>query len=97
MPPDLEPETLSAEIRRLSEQMERWNDRYKFWRLAMLSLVRGLMLGLGTALGATALVSVVVLLLSQIEFIPILGDMASALIEEIETETPPDAEPLPDQ
>jgi hypothetical protein len=46
------------------------------------------MLGLGTALGATALVSIIVLLLSQIEFVPILGDLAGAIIEEIEAAVP---------
>ncbi len=55
------------------------------WRLMGFQLLRGLMLGLGTAVGATLLVSIVVVLLSQIEFVPILGDLAGKIIEEIQT------------
>lgn len=84
MPLEDDNESLAKAVERLSEQMAIWNRRNRFWRLAGLSLTRGLMLGLGTALGATALVSIAVLLLSQIEFIPILGELATAIIQEIE-------------
>ena len=56
-----------------------------FWKLFLISLFRGLASGLGWVLGATILVSVLTYMLSQIEFIPILGDWVSRLIEEIET------------
>lgn len=85
MPRDEESDSLAQAVERLSEQMAIWNRRNRFWRLAGVNLVRGLMLGLGTALGATALVSAAVLLLSQIEFIPILGELATAIIQEIDT------------
>ena len=40
--------------------------------------------GLGAVLGATFLVYVLVQTLSQFEFIPILGDWAAQLIQQIE-------------
>ncbi len=55
-----------------------------FWKLLLISLLRGLASGLGWVLGATILVSFLTYTLSQIEFIPILGDLVSRLIEEIE-------------
>ena len=55
-----------------------------FWKLLFISLLRGLASGLGWVLGATILVSLLTYTLSQIEFIPILGDLVSRLIEEIE-------------
>ena len=61
-------------------------------RLMWFQFLRGLAFGLGSAVGATALVSFVVVVLSQIEFVPILGNFATSIIEEIET-TPRDAVP----
>ena len=55
------------------------------WRLMFFSLIRGLASGLGWVIGATILVYLLTIILSQIEFIPILGDWASRLIEQIET------------
>ena len=55
------------------------------WRLIFFSLIRGLAFGLGWVIGATILVYLLTIILSQIEFIPILGDWASRLIEQIET------------
>ena len=48
------------------------------------SLVRGLSFGLGAVIGATILVYLLILFLSQIEFIPIIGEWAARLIEQIE-------------
>ena len=56
-----------------------------FKSLLLISLLRGLASGLGWVLGATILVSMLTYTLSQIEFIPILGDWVSRLIKEIET------------
>ena len=55
-----------------------------FWILILVSLLRGLASGLGWVLGATILVSLLTYTLSQIEFIHILGELVSRLIEEIE-------------
>ena len=48
------------------------------------SLVRGLSFGLGSVIGATILVYLLILFLSQIEFIPIIGEWAARLIEQKE-------------
>jgi hypothetical protein len=47
--------------------------------------LRGLAFGLGSVIGATILVYIVVQTLSQFEFIPILGEWAVQLIDQIET------------
>ena len=54
-----------------------------FTKIVAFSLIRGLASGLGWVIGATILVSILTYILSQIEFIPILGDWVSQLIEEI--------------
>lgn len=88
--PDDEIDALRRDIRRLSEELEQLNSHRfvrihnNLYRLLGFQLLRGAALGLGTAIGATALVSVVAVLLSQVEFIPILGDLARALIDEIQ-------------
>ncbi len=56
-----------------------------FWKIILVSLFRGLASGFGWVLGATILVSLFTYALSQIEFIPILGEWVSQLIREIET------------
>ena len=56
-----------------------------FWKILLVSLFRGLASGLGWVLGATILVSLLTYTLSQIEFIPILGEWVSQLINEIES------------
>ena len=48
------------------------------------SLIRGLSFGLGSVIGATILVYLLILFLSQIEFIPIIGEWAARLIEQIQ-------------
>lgn len=53
-------------------------------RMLALQFARGLALGLGTVVGASILVSVSVYLLSQVDFIPILGDWAAEIAREIE-------------
>ena len=81
---------VQAALDRLSHEVARLNS-HRFVRIhnSTLALVwyqflRGLAFGLGTAIGATALVSVLVLAMRQIEFVPILGDLASRIIAEIQ-------------
>ena len=54
------------------------------WGLIVFSLIRGLASGLGWVIGATILVYLLTIILSQIEFIPIVGEWAARLIEQIE-------------
>lgn len=85
-----EAEALRRDIARLRDEVALLNS-HRFvrlhntvWKLLLFQFGRGLALGLGTAIGATALVSGLVVMLAQIEFIPILGDLARALMQEIQ-------------
>ena len=79
-----------ADDQRLNEQMDQLLNhpalRMQRSLIALLwfNLLRGLAFGLGSVLGATILVYATVQILAQIEFIPILGDWAIQLIEQIE-------------
>ena len=55
------------------------------WRIIVVSLIKGLASGLGWIIGATLLVSVLTFFLSQIEFVPIVGDYVSRVIMEIKS------------
>ena len=78
------------EIKKLSEAIKSLNNNniFKIYnstkKILFMSFLKGLASGLGWIIGATILVSLLTYILSQIEFIPILGDMVSQLIEEIE-------------
>ena len=78
------------EIKKLSEAIKSLNNNniFKIYnstkKILFISFLKGLASGLGWIIGATILVSLLTYVLSQIEFIPILGDMVSQLIEEIE-------------
>lgn len=54
-------------------------------RMLFFTFLRGLALGLGTVIGASILVSFLVLMLAQVEVIPVIGDWARDLIDEIES------------
>ncbi|MFZ7092099.1 DUF5665 domain-containing protein [Primorskyibacter sp. 2E233] len=88
-------EQLHGDLNRLADEVARLNNhrfikvQNSLYRLVAFQFIRGLAFGLGTVVGASALVSVIVLLLSQVAFVPILGDLASQIIEEIQ---PPEAE-----
>lgn len=77
--------------KRLTELLEKLVAHHFFWihgsTISMLwsNFLRGLAFGLGSVLGATTLVYVVISILSQMEFIPLIGEWALALIEQIET------------
>ena len=78
------------EIKKLSEAIKSLNNNniFKIYnstkKILFISFLKGLASGLGWIIGATILVSLLTYILSQIEFIPILGDIVSQLIHEIE-------------
>ena len=78
------------ETKKLSEAIKSLNNNniFKIYnstkKILFISFLKGLASGLGWIIGATILVSILTYILSQIEFIPILGDIVSQLIEEIE-------------
>lgn len=79
-----------ADNQRLNEQMEQLLNhpallmQRSVFAMLWFNLLRGLAFGLGSVLGATILVYITVQILAQIEFIPILGDWAIQLIQQIE-------------
>ena len=82
--------TNSKELKELRESIKNFNNHnfFKIYNsirtILFVSFLKGLVSGLGWILGATILVSLLTYTLSQIEFIPILGDLVSQLITEIE-------------
>ena len=78
------------EIKKLGEAIKSLNNNniFKIYnstkKILFVSFLKGLASGLGWIIGATILVSLLTYILSQIEFIPILGDIVFQLIEEIE-------------
>jgi len=80
---------IEAEVRALRDEVVKLNNQRffrveaSFWQLAFWSLVRGLSFGLGSVLGATILVAVLVRVLGSIDFIPVLGDWATQIIDDI--------------
>ena len=80
---------LQSEIAGLRRELERLNG-HRFIRVQnslrlMLwhQFLRGLATGLGTVVGATILVSVFAYFLSQIDFIPIIGEWAAEIARQI--------------
>lgn len=86
---------LKDEIRALREEVAQMNNNRivrihnNLWRLAWVQFVRGIMLGLGTVFGTTLVLSILIFSLSQIEFVPYLGDLATEILHEIEAARQP--------
>lgn len=86
---------LTAEMRALRQEVTRLNGQRYFrlesslWQVAFWSLVRGLSFGLGSVLGATILLSILIRMLGSIDFVPVVGDWAERIIEEIEAPAAP--------
>lgn len=77
--------TLQSEVAKLNQhQFVRIHNSY--WRLIIFQFFRGLAFGLGTVVGATILVSLLVYMLSSIDFIPILGEWAAEIAAQITAE-----------
>ena len=77
------------EIKKLIEAIKSLNNNnlFKIYnstkKILFVSFLKGLASGLGWIIGATILVSILTFALSQIQFIPILGEWVSKLITEI--------------
>ena len=87
---DVSDPKVASETKRLADALEAFTT-HRFVRvhnslpqLVFYQFLRGLAFGFGTVVGASLLVSIVALLLAQVEFVPILGDLATRVIQEIE-------------
>jgi hypothetical protein len=61
-------------------------------RLIVFQLVRGLAFGLGSVLGATLVLSILIWSLSQINFVPVIGDWANEILAVIQPNIDVDVE-----
>lgn len=57
-------------------------------QLLWFNLLKGVAFGLGSVLGATVVLSALIYLLSQIEFVPFIGEWVSEILEIVKTEVP---------
>jgi len=89
-PPTDDPANLRAALVRLNENVQRLNSQPFFqregkpMRLLGFQVLRGVAFGLGSVLGATLVVSLVVYFLAQIDFIPVIGDWAAQIAARIQ-------------
>lgn len=87
--PETPADSLPEEVRALRREVARLNGHRfirlhdSLVRLVWFNFLRGLAFGLGSVIGATALVSIAVYALSQIDFIPIIGDWAKQIADQI--------------
>lgn len=86
---------MSQDIDALTKELRNLQEHYAMRtlsskrRMMFAQFLRGIAFGLGSVLGATVVVSALVYSLSQIDFIPIIGDWANEIIRIIE---PPEAD-----
>ncbi len=86
-------EDLAAEVRALRDELALMREHKMFLlyqsvpRVLLFRFATGMAVGLGTVIGATVLLSLIIWSLSQIEFIPIIGEWAVGLAAEIESLT----------
>lgn len=88
-PDDPKPATLEHELRALRQELSYLRQHRMFVlyqsvpRILMFRFASGMAVGLGTVIGATVLLSLIIWSLSQIEFIPIIGEWAVRIAAEI--------------
>ncbi|MFH1284942.1 MAG: DUF5665 domain-containing protein [Candidatus Peregrinibacteria bacterium] len=86
---------LSKEVKNLKnlEFMKVFQRPLKFmW----FSFLKGLMIGLGTVLGASVLVAFLVYILAKISFVPVVGDFIDKILTHIETSQQTENDPSTD-
>ncbi len=80
---------LAAEVSALKAELKLMNS-HRFiriqnstTRLLIFNLARGMAFGLGTVLGASVLLSTLVWSLSQVEFLPVIGEWAAEIARQM--------------
>ncbi|WP_341863958.1 DUF5665 domain-containing protein [Gymnodinialimonas sp. 57CJ19] len=85
-----QPPRLEDEVRALREELSFLRQHRMFQvyqsvpRILLLRFAVGMAVGLGTVIGATVLLSIIVWALSQIEFLPIIGAWSVEIARQIE-------------
>ena len=87
MPDEPETTDLVAELRELRREIAHLNG-HDFvrhlnspWRQMMHNFLRGLLFGLGSVLGGTVVVALLLYLLAHVDFIPIVGEWAARITD----------------
>lgn len=84
------PDSLAHEVRALREELTFLRSHKMFHvyqsrrRIILFRFMIGMATGLGTVIGATVLLSVIIWALSQIEFLPIVGDFSAQIARRIQ-------------
>ncbi|MEJ6390563.1 DUF5665 domain-containing protein [Gymnodinialimonas ulvae] len=84
-------DALASEVRALRQELTFLRESRMFVihqsvaRILLFRFAVGMAVGLGTVVGASVLLSLIVWALSQIEFIPIIGDWSAQIAEQIES------------
>ncbi|MEL7253032.1 MAG: DUF5665 domain-containing protein [Pseudomonadota bacterium] len=88
--PDAKEDALVDEVRALRQELARLNGHgfvrvyNSLPRFLAYNFVKGLVVGLGTVLGATLLLSILAWSVSQIEFLPIVGEWAAEIARQMQ-------------
>ncbi len=84
---------LATEVRKLTKEVKSLR-KLEFvkilkhpWKFLGMSFLKGLMVGFGSVLGASVLVALFLYILSQISFVPIIGDFVEEVLTQIEDTT----------
>lgn len=75
---------LTKEVNRM-EQMELIKIFKHPWKFMWFSLLKGIMVGFGSVLGATIFISIFVYVLAQMSFVPVIGDFVKDVMNQIES------------
>lgn len=81
---------LQAEVRALRQELTFLRQHRMFLihqsvpKVLLFRFAVGMAVGLGTVIGATVLLSIIIWALSQIEFLPIIGDWSAQIAQQID-------------
>ena len=76
-------ETLTKQVKKL-QNTELLRVYKKPGKFLFFSFMKGIMVGLGSVLGATVVVALLIYLLSQISFVPIVGEFVGDIVDQLE-------------
>lgn len=81
---------LTKEVNQLAKQVQKLQNTelikiYKHpGKLIWYSFLKGIMVGLGSVVGATVVVAILIYLLSKISFVPVIGDFVNEIVGQLE-------------
>jgi hypothetical protein len=85
---------LSKEVKALTKEIEKLKGMELIQvlkhpgRMMWMGLLKGLMVGFGSVIGATVLVALFIYILGQISFVPVVGEFIEKVIQEVQINNP---------